>query len=75
MRCECGCGLGFAEDAEDEVTQALIEEACFIALDALEADDGDDTPEKKPGEITDPAVLDAMEKAKQLHAETHGIHV
>lgn len=33
MRCECGCGL----EGEDDVTQWLVEEAAFLALDVFEA--------------------------------------
>jgi len=31
--CECGCGF----EGEDEVTQWLIEEAAFMALDIMDA--------------------------------------
>lgn len=33
MRCECGCDW----EGEDEVTQWLVEEAAFAALDVQEA--------------------------------------
>jgi hypothetical protein len=70
--CECGCGF----EGEDDVTQFCIEEAALIALDIetnreLEAD----TPEAKPGEITDPVMADAMAKAKELHFKATGVRV
>ena len=73
VACECGCGF----EGEDEVTQWCIEEAALIAHDAfqqaaLDAEIEASTPTPRPGEITDPAMQEAMRKAKEIHAQQFG---
>jgi hypothetical protein len=78
VRCGCGCG----GEGEDEVTQYLLEEACFLALDLAEqaafakaeaeAERLPEGLERPPGQVSDPALLEALEKAKALHRQLHG---
>jgi hypothetical protein len=73
--CECGCGF----EGEDEVTQFCIEEASLIYFDAytaaqIEAEqEAEVERNRKPGEITDPVMQQAMEEARRRHAETFGV--
>jgi hypothetical protein len=74
VECECGCGF----EGEDEVTQFCIEEAAALTLDlqqAAELEAEQAPPAPRPGEITDPAVQEAMAAAKRLHAQTHGVQI
>jgi hypothetical protein len=75
VTCECGCGF----EGEDDVTQFCIEEAALITLDAfqnaqLERDEAD-KPADTPGTITDPVMVEAMARAKALHAHEFGVQV
>lgn len=74
--CECGCGW----EGEDDVTQWCIEEAALIAydlhLDAEQREEAAEQPEapmKKPGEITDPVMVEAMRKVKEIHFQNTGV--
>lgn len=62
------------------MTQYLIEEASFIALELhsaaeIEREYEENKEEVRPGTITDPVMVNAMEKAKALHAQQHGAFV
>lgn len=75
--CECGCGF----EGEDDVTQFCIEEAALLAYDIevnRQVEDEQEQvrgPERRPGQITDPKVAEAMAIAKELHAQQYGVHV
>jgi hypothetical protein len=75
VQCECGCGF----EGEDDVTQFCVEEACLLLYEGVELERQGDSlivePEAaaKPGEIRDPALLDALSKARELHQQQFGI--
>lgn len=55
------------------MTLFCVEEAMNLYYDEVaEAQAKAEEPEPKPGEITDPAMADAMAEARRIHAETFG---
>lgn len=60
------------------MTAYCVEEAAMLAYELhLAAEDAEEEaarqPERKPGQITDPVMADAMAKAKELHFRNTGV--